>query len=92
MYRTQAISEFCSFWCFDLVLDTVMFVFLLAYKYGLWIICLCLHSMGYLSSNTTTSLFSFFFHKGDFLAISFSLFGGGPPGLLDLALPSRLCV
>lgn len=50
---------------------------------------LCFHFMGY-SPPPPFSIFSFFC-KGDFLAMSLSLFGGGPLGLLDLDLPQIVC-
>lgn len=51
--------------------------------------CGCLHSMGtHPSTNTNTSLLSFFLCKGDFLEMYLSLFGGGPLGVLDLDVPS----
>lgn len=37
------------------------------------------------------SMFFFLFSKGDFLAVYFSVFGGGSLGLLDLDLPPN-CV
>lgn len=50
---------------------------------------LCLHSIRYSPppSPTPFSIFFFLFCKGDFLATSLSLFGGGLLGLLDLDLP-----
>lgn len=43
---TQVISEFSSSRYFDLVPNMTMFIFLLVCKYGLWMVHLCLHSMG----------------------------------------------